>query len=144
MTRNTSRPCAAPHRAFARHYLEMLVAMAIGVLPLYPRWKLATSGHPADWLHRADIDSLAMATTMVAPMARWMRFRGHITAGGGDVPGDVCRLHHPLPLLWLGASRTAGLAMLGHVLMLVLMLGAVIARYREYSHSRRPDLRPRT
>ena len=62
--------------SFALHYLQMVIAMAAGMMVLYPLWQLAVGGAPESaWVHRADVDSLVMATTMVIPMAAWMRFR---------------------------------------------------------------------
>ena len=122
---------------FALHYLQMIIAMVVGMMVLYPLWMLATAGLPADaWTHRADVESLVMATTMVIPMAAWMRFRGHgrrpvVEMSAAMYAGFVVLF----PLLWLGVIDTDGLMLLGHVLMLLLMLAAMLARPGEYSGS---------
>ncbi|NGN91147.1 hypothetical protein G5C66_00125 [Nocardioides sp. KC13] len=87
---------------FALHYLQMIVAMVIGM--------------------------------MVIPMAAWMRFRGHgwrpvVEMSAAMYAGFVAFF----PFLWLGAIDGDGLMLLGHVLMLLLMLAAMLARPGEYS-----------
>lgn len=121
--------------SFALHYLQMVIAMAVGMMVLYPLWQLAVSGQPEGaWGHRADVDSLVMATTMVIPMAAWMRFRGHgsrpiLEMSAAMYAGFVVLL----PFLWFGAIDAGGLMLLGHVLMLLFMLAAMLARPGEYS-----------
>jgi hypothetical protein len=133
--------------SFALHYLQMIVAMLVGMMLLYPLWALATSGLTADaWLRRPDVDSLVMATTMVVPMAAWMRLRGHsrrpvVEMSAAMYAGFVVLF----PFLWLGVVDTGGLMLLGHVLMLLFMLAAMLARPAEYSgshaHHARADAR---
>ena len=58
-------------RHFARHYIEMVVAMFVG---------MAVLGLPAGWIADYDVPAqmvTAMAVTMTLPMAGWMRHRGH-------------------------------------------------------------------
>ncbi|MFE6646630.1 hypothetical protein ACFVJS_08725 [Nocardioides sp. NPDC057772] len=119
---------------FALHYLQMIVAMVVGMMLLYPLWMLATAGLPADaWVHRADVESLVMATTMVIPMAAWMRFRGHGWRPVAEMSAAMYAGFVALfPLLWLGVIDADGLMLLGHVLMLLLMLAAMLARPGEY------------
>ncbi|MFJ2755759.1 hypothetical protein ACIO3S_09185 [Nocardioides sp. NPDC087217] len=123
--------------SFALHYLQMVIAMAVGMMLLYPLWLLAVGGAPESaWVHRADVDSLVMATTMVIPMAAWMRFRGHgprpiVEMSAAMYAGFVVLF----PFLWLGVIDAGGLMLLGHVLMLLVMLVAMLARPGEYSGS---------
>ncbi|MDQ4114840.1 MAG: hypothetical protein M3306_27655 [Actinomycetota bacterium] len=73
--------------SFALHYLQMVIAMAVGMMVLYPLWQPAVGRQPESaWVHRADVDS-------------------------------------------------GGLMLLGHVLMLLFMLAAMLARPGEYSGS---------
>ncbi len=124
-------------RTFALHYLQMIVAMLVGMMLLYPLWMLATAGLPANaWAHRTDVEALAMATTMVVPMAAWMRFRRHGRRPIAEMSAAMYAGFVVLfPFLWLGALDTDGLMLLGHVLMLLLMLAAMLARPGEYSGS---------
>jgi len=127
-----------PYRAFARHYLEMLLAMVAGMMILYPLWLLASGGQPdGAWMHRADVEALLMATTMVVPMALWMRFRRHAVAPVVEMSLAMYAGFVVLfPFLWMGALDAMGVTVLGHVLMLVFMLGAMLARRHEYTHVR--------
>ncbi|NYI76971.1 hypothetical protein [Nocardioides panzhihuensis] len=124
-------------RSFAIHYLQMVIAMAVGMMVLYPLWQLAVGDQPASaWVHRADIDSLVMSTAMVIPMAAWMRFRGHgarpiVEMSAAMYAGFVLLF----PFLWLGVIDADGLMLLGHVLMLLFMLVAMLARPDEYAVS---------
>ncbi|WP_328531053.1 hypothetical protein OG984_07985 [Nocardioides sp. NBC_00368] len=131
----TTRRARSRALTFALHYLQMIIAMLVGMMVLYPLWMLATAGLPTDsWAHRTDVESLVMATTMVIPMAAWMRFRGHgrrpvVEMSAAMYAGFVVLF----PFLWLGAIDADGLMLLGHVLMLLLMLAAMLARPGEYS-----------
>ncbi|GGU14576.1 hypothetical protein [Nocardioides albus] len=133
----TTRTPRSRARSFALHYLQMVIAMVVGMMVLYPLWELATGDQPPSaWVHRADVDSLAMATTMVIPMAAWMRFRGHGTKPIVEMSAAMYAGFAVLfPLLWLGVIDAAGLMLLGHVLMLLFMLVAMLARPGEYTVS---------
>ena len=89
-----------PVWTFVRHYLEMIVAMLVGMGTLYPLWLLAVAGVADDsWVHRADVESLVMATAMVVPMALWMRLpRPRPGAHRGDVSRDVRRVRRTVPV----------------------------------------------
>jgi hypothetical protein len=123
-----------PAWTFTRHYLEMVLAMLLGMATLFPLWALATSGaSDAGWLHRTDVESLVMATTMSVPMAAWMAYRGHrwwLTL-------EMCAAMYAgfvllFPLLWTGALDEMGVMMAGHTLMPLFMLAAMLLRRREY------------
>ena len=56
-----------------RHYLEMVVAMVVGMVVLGPIEALLWPGLD----DRVDVHAMVMATNMAVAMAAWMRFRGH-------------------------------------------------------------------
>ncbi|WP_436699004.1 hypothetical protein [Nocardioides sp. BYT-33-1] len=128
-------------RRFALHYGEMIAAMLIGMMLLWPVWTLATgAADGSSWLRSASVESLVMATTMALPMAGWMRFRGHRWAP----ITEMCAVMYvgfaiALPLYWAGVLDAGGLMLIGHVAMFVLMLAAMAWRWEEYAgcHSRR-------
>ena len=63
---------------FARHYLEMVVAMLVGMIALGPLWSLAGAALGLSAvLHRPEPMVLVMATNMSIAMCAWMRYRGH-------------------------------------------------------------------
>ncbi len=120
---------------FTRHYLEMVAAMLLGMATLYPVWAVAVGGIADDaWIHRADVDAVVMATAMTIPMVLWMRLRGH-----GPLP--ILEMSAAMyasfvllfPFLWWGGLTEVGMMVAGHVLMPLLMLGAMLVRRDEYA-----------
>jgi hypothetical protein len=125
-----------PVRLFARQYVEMALAMLLGMAILYPQWLLLTSGIAhRGWVMRPEVDSLAMATAMSVPMVGWMVHRGHSTR----LTAEMCLSAYAgfvvlFPLYWSGALDDMGLMMAGHVLMPFFVLAAVmLLRRREYA-----------
>ena len=108
---------------FAGHYLEMLVAMAVGMMALAPVWDALWPGH-AD---RPDTAALAMATDMTLAMAGWMAVRGH---GRRGIALMSAAMVMPFAVLavpyWAGVMPGSWLVPLGHVLMLPLMAVALL------------------
>jgi hypothetical protein len=127
-----------PVRRFVLHYLEMLLAMGIGMMLLYPLWMLLTKdADPSGVLRTTEVESLAMATTMALPMAGWMRFRGHRWSSALEMSAAMYAGFVVLfPALWAGALDASDVLMLGHVLMLVFMLVAMLWRRDEYTGHR--------
>lgn len=131
-------------RRFARHYGEMVAAMLLGMLVLWPVWMLATgAATDGSWLRSATVETLVMATTMAVPMAAWMRFRGHRWAP----VVEMCAVMYAgfavaVPLHWAGVLGDGGLMAVGHVAMFVLMLAAMAWRWEEYAgcHRRGPTI----
>ncbi len=123
-----------PLRVFARHYLEMVLAMLLGMAVLWPLWSLATRGADgAGWLRSTETESLVRATAMAVPMAAWMVHRRHRTRLTVEMCAAMYAGHLVLfPLLWVGAVSEMGVMMWGHVLMPLLMLAAMLARRAEY------------
>ena len=60
----------SPLLRFVLHYLEMVVAMVVGMMALAPLW-------PDAWLARGDMHAVAMAVDMTVAMAAWMAIRRH-------------------------------------------------------------------
>lgn len=113
---------------FTRHLLEMVVAMMVGMVTLYPVWLLYRGEQRS-----AEMGLLVMAGSMTVPMVGWMIYRGHrllptIEMGVAMFSGFVVLF----PFLWLGVMDEMGVMAVGHVLMVLFMLGAMLARRREY------------
>lgn len=110
------------------HYVEMLVAMAVGMMLLAPLW------WPLD-IERADLQVLVMAVNMTVGMAAWMKVRRHRWRPIAEMSAAMLApFTLLLPLLWAGVLSEEGLMLLGHVLMLLTMLAAMLARPDEYAH----------
>jgi hypothetical protein len=123
-------------RRLVVHYVEMVIAMAIGMVVLHPVWTFALDA--AGWsafLDSSEAMAMVMATDMTIAMTAWMRFRGH-----GWRPCIEMGAAMYLPFLalfvpmWAGLLSTADMLLWGHVLMLVAMAGAMALRPHEYAH----------
>src|SRR5688500_4118028 len=70
--------CKTARGRFVRHYVEMVIAMFIGMGVFWPVWLglFALIGQP-QLSDRTDVDAMTMALNMSLGMAGWMRFRGH-------------------------------------------------------------------
>jgi hypothetical protein len=126
-------------RAFARHFLEMVAAMFIG---------MAVFGGLATLIFAASGSGLSdqsvglrvtlMGVYMTLPMVAWMKYRGHNAARNAEMAASMM-----VPSLIVAAvAWTAGMeagAALGiqHAIMIPAMLGVMLWRYEEYAHAHR-------
>ena len=137
----TSTDAAAPRhrltaRQFTRHYVEMLVAMAVGMVALHPLWTWALdAGGAPDLMGNPYSGALIMATDMTVAMSAWMAVRGHrwrpIAEMGAAMYLPFLALFVPLAL---GLIDEDALMLWGHVLMLPAMAAAMLLRPSEYAH----------
>ncbi len=124
---------------FIRHYAEMVLAMAIGMVALHPLWTLALQAAGAPHLlDHTEPMTLVMATDMAVGMGAWMAFRRH---GWRHIAEMSAAMYLPFVILFpatLAGAMTSGTMMVtGHVLMLAAML-AVMLRRRDHYGYRRP------
>ena len=114
-----------------RHYLEMVVAMVVGMVVLGPLEALLWPGLD----DRVDVHAMVMATNMAVAMAAWMRFRGHSWPAIAEMSAAM---YVPFAVLmvpyWAGAVSGSFLFTAGHVLMLPAMALAMAWRPDEYTH----------
>ena len=134
-TRRVSMPSPLSRRSsawhFARHYLEMVAAMLVGMAVLGflhgLAWPLLTA--------RADIGVLVMATDMAIGMGAWMRVRGHSWRGIAEMSASM---YAPFAALlvpyWTGLVGGHDLMIWGHVLMFPAMALVMYLRPAEYTH----------
>jgi len=114
-----------------RHYLEMVVAMLVGMIVLGQAeslvWPALTVG--------AEVGVMIMATNMAIGMGVWMRVRGHSWRGIAEMSASM---YLPFMVLlvpyWAGAIDGGALMTWGHVLMLPAMALAMALRPSEYAH----------
>jgi hypothetical protein len=124
ITRSNTRKLAR----FVGHYLEMVVAMIVGMVALAPLW-------PAVWVARTDVHVMTMAIDMTIAMALWMRIRRHSWPRTAEMSATMF-----LPFLvllvpyWLGALSAMGVMIAGHVIMFPLMLAVMLWRRADYWH----------
>jgi flagellar biosynthetic protein FliP len=114
---------------FVRHYLEMVVAMVVGMVALGPVEDLLWPGLD----DRLDVHVLVMATNMAIGMGAWMRFCGH---SWRPIAEMSAAMYVPFAVLlvpyWAGAVPGGLLMTAGHVAMLPLMALAMLLRPAEY------------
>ncbi|MGY1604454.1 hypothetical protein [Geodermatophilus sp. SYSU D00815] len=132
----------APHehrlskKKFVLHYLEMVVAMAVGMVALHPVWSYLLDALDASWLMRDDYTgALIMATNMTVAMSAWMRFRGH---GWRPIAEMGAAMYLPFLVLFVplafGLITAGGMMLWGHIGMLFAMGLAMALRPAEYAH----------
>jgi hypothetical protein len=126
-------------RRFAVHYLQMLVAMVLGMVLLMPLWRpvLGAAG-AAGLLDRTTVHLLVMATDMALGMALWMLVRRHSLAAVGEM---TLAMYLPFAVLlvplWAGALSPGAVSAAGHLLMLPAMALAMLLRASDYTHTPR-------
>ncbi len=116
---------------FAGHFVQMALAMVIGMLVLGPVWGLILPGS-AD---RIEVLAIEMATSMSIGMAVWMRVRRH---GWASILEMCAAMYVPFLVLlvpyWAGGISGSTVMVGGHVLMVPAMLLAMLRRRAEYTH----------
>ena len=121
---------ARPVVRFTLHFLEMVVAMVVGMIVLGPIWSFAWPGLSGNMTAQV----LVMATNMSLGMALWMKIRRH---GWASIAEMSAAMYVPflvlLPFFWAGVLSGMTLMGAGHVLMLPAMLIAMLRRRHEYS-----------
>ena len=134
------------NRHFARHYLEMVAVMFLGMAVLWmpAREALGAAGMSSSEL-REDAPALllsVMAVTMTAPMVAWMRYRGHGWGPSAEMSASMLiPTAGAIALLGAGLMEDLNaLLLVEHVAMLLGMLVAMLLRPSEYSgaHSHGP------
>jgi hypothetical protein len=121
---------------FARHYLEMVIAMVAGMVVLggLRRGVVAVTGLDYSLASRPEFTAFEMAFTMSVGMVVWMRYRQHRWASTLEMVGAMFAPVIALaPLTWLDIIGSESLMMLSHVAMLPLMLLVMMRRRREYA-----------
>lgn len=141
---------SASTRHFARHYVEMVAAMFLGmaVLGVPTVAALSVVGVSSSELEN-DAPALllfGMAGTMTAPMVGWMRYRQH---GWRACAEMVAAMFIPtfgvIALLWSGrVDDIDTLLVVEHLVMLPSMLVAMLLRRDEYTGAVHHHGRPRT
>lgn len=129
----TSTAASRPWLGFARHYVEMIVAMFVGmgVLALL----FSAVGIDPTYDSAPEAAHLLMSFNMSVGMVLIMRYRRHSWPVTLEMCAAMFAPAIPLfPLLWMGAISGDGLMMFEHLAMLPLMLALMLYRRSEYLH----------
>lgn len=123
---------------FIRHYIEMVLAMTVGMFALMPLWPVAFHAVGAPHLlDRAEPMALVMATDMAIGMAAWMAFRRH---GWRDIAEMSAAMYVPFviffPATLASVMTSSAMMVAGHALMLTSMLAVMLWRRDHYCHRR--------
>jgi hypothetical protein len=122
--------------ATARHFVEMVVAMLVGmaVLGAARAGVVAAAGIDYSSGRYPELAALLMAFDMSVGMVVWMRYRGHGWASNLEM---VAAMFAPAvvlaPLSWSGVISGDALMVFTHVAMLPLMLAVMLRRRAEYA-----------
>jgi transcriptional regulator GlxA family with amidase domain len=123
-------------RRFALHYLEMVVAMVVGMVVLGGalRAGLSAAGVEYSMARFPELVILEMGLTMALGMAAWMRYRGHGWASTLEMSAAMLvPAAAVVPPVWLGVLGAGAAMTLEHVAMFPLMLAVMLRRRDEYT-----------
>lgn len=123
-------------RHFVLHYLEMVVAMLVGMYALDPVTGAIFAAFDAEGTyHRADVSAVIMGLNMVIGMWVWMWIRGHSNRMNVEM---AAAMYAPFILglfpYWWGWIDGGTLMTGAHVAMFITMLLAMLPRRVDYSH----------
>jgi hypothetical protein len=123
---------------FIRHYVEMVVAMLLGMLVLGGGISLLLGAIGIDGSWREDAPELlllGMAFTMTVPMVLWMRHRGHRWARAWEMTASMfVPTFAAIALLRAGAVEGSHAPlMIQHIAMFPAMLVVMLLRFDEYA-----------
>jgi hypothetical protein len=126
------------NRRFIRHYVEMVVAMFLGmiVLGIPEEAGLRALGSSSSELmdDAPALMLLAMAVNMTVPMVAWMRRMGHTWRPCNEMAASMfLPTFLAIGLMEAGAVGSGTAMTLEHVVMLPAMLVAMLFRREEYS-----------
>jgi len=123
-----------PTAHFIRHYLEMVIAMLLGMAVLGIPGFIALGAAGVD-TEAAGVLLWGMAVSMTVPMVAWMRHRGHDWLPCWEMSAAmIVPTIGALALLEAGALDGAHAAMgIQHVVMFPAMLGVMLLRRGEYT-----------
>jgi hypothetical protein len=140
---NPLRKISPSTRHFIPHYVEMLVAMFLGMVVFAlpadaaPLALGTSSGEVSE--DAPALMLLWMAFAMTVPMVAWMRYRGHAWQPSMDMAASMfIPTFAVLSLLAIGlVEDSASLLAIEHAVMLPAMLIAMLLRRDEYSAGHR-------
>ena len=123
-----------PTAHLIRHYLEMVIAMLLGMAALGLPGFIALEAAGVD-TDAAGVLLFGMAITMTLPMVAWMRHRGHRWLPCWEMTASMLvPTIGALALYEAGALGGAHAAMgVQHVVMFPAMLGVMLLRRGEYA-----------
>jgi hypothetical protein len=123
-------------RHFIRHYVEMVIAMFVGMAVLgLPLAAMGTGWHELA-TDAPALGFLGMATSMTVPMVGWMLYRGHGWRANAEMSATMFVPTFAVIALVVAdlVTDTGVLMTIEHVAMFTGMAGVMLARRAEYIH----------
>lgn len=135
MTRDNPTRIAAGSRgkrlaSFIGHYLAMVLAMLVGMVALHPVLQVLTAtSDPGRLPVSLELDTAVMTIAMAVPMVAWMGWRGHSWRSAIEMTLAMYAGFAVLyPFAWADVLSRSEVEVFGHLLMLVFMAIAMLAR----------------
>ena len=134
---STTAQRRSPWRAWSFHLAEMMIAMFAGmaVLGVAVESVLTLLGASLSDAPAAVMASV-MAFNMTAPMAWWMRYRGHSARHNIEMAGVDDRPDRARDRAAAGSARVPAdsVLLIQHFVMIPAMIGVMLARFEHYAH----------
>jgi hypothetical protein len=121
----------ASWRPLARHYVEMVIAMFVGMIVLGGLRTVVGLSVPFE--EQPGTAYLLMAIDMSIGMAAWMRYRGHGWSGTLEMCAAMFVPLALMPLVWADLMGAMTFMTVAHVVMLVAMLAVLLRRRDEHA-----------
>jgi hypothetical protein len=135
VTDAAASPRRARRRRFVLHFVEMLLAMLVGMAVLGGLTELvlaAAGGSMTD--APGSIRVLVMGFDMTVPMVAWMSYRGHARARSAEMAAAmILPTLAATALAAVGVLSTGGALGLQHAAMIPAMLAVMLWRYDHYA-----------
>jgi len=135
MAANLTPRASRSRRAFVRHFVEMVLAMflGMGVLGGLAALAFAAAGGSMSDAPGA-VRVLIMGFTMTVPMVALMSYRGHDRARNAEMAASmIVPSLAAAGLAAAGALGAGGALAVQHAAMIPAMLGAMLWRYDHYA-----------
>ena len=125
----------AGRRTFLRHFVEMLLAMFLGMLVLGGITQLIFAAAGSSLSDApGSIRVMLMGFDMTVPMVAWMSYRGHPRARNAEMAtAMIVPTLVAAALAAAGMLSTAAALAVQHAAMIPAMLGVMLWRYDQYS-----------
>lgn len=122
-SRLARRAAARVDWPLVRHGVEMVLAMAVGMVVLGTGRALA--GLDPGFAEHPGGSYALMATDMAVPMAAWMRIRGHAWTPTVEMSAAMYVPVVLVPLVWVGVLSAMSFMVLAHTLMVAAMVAVL-------------------
>ena len=123
--------------AFARHFVEMVIVMFIGMGVFEGLAALAFAAADSGLSAQSgELRVMLMGVSMTVPMIAWMGYRGHSAARNAEMAMSmIAPTILAAALAATGALGTEAAFGIQHVVMIPAMLAVMLWRYDEYAHA---------